>query len=107
MLSDHILTGVARARANPYNRVRYAKEQAEEAFEVLRRQATSVTPDPAVRGICNDEEVDMVLATGVAGRVSHLVTGDRGPLRIGSYQSIAIVTPHEFLARFPRRTGIH
>ncbi len=38
-----------------------------------------------------------VLATGRLARADYLVTGDRGLLALGSYESMAIVTPREFV----------
>lgn len=100
IVSEHILGGVTRAWNKDYYRFRYRSEQAVKAIDLLRLRATVVTPAPTVRDVADDEEDDLVLATAVAGRASHLVTGDNGLLRLAEYDRIAIVTPRDFLALF-------
>jgi len=85
VLPEHILTGVARAWPNAYFRTRYQGDEPQQALRLLRTRATIVTPVTTIQGMTNDEEDDLVLATGVAGSVSHLVTGDRGLLRLSTY----------------------
>ena len=96
VISEHILTGLARAWTNAYFRTRYTADQAQQAVRLLREHSTIVTPVTTVHGVADDEEDDLVLATGVAGNVSHLVTGDRGLLRLGAYEGMVILTPSEF-----------
>jgi len=96
VLSEHILMGLARAWAKPYFQARYSVDQAQHAVRLLRDYSTIVTPVTTVHGVADDEEDDLVLATGVAGNVSHLVTGDRGLLRLGAYEGMVILTPSEF-----------
>jgi putative PIN family toxin of toxin-antitoxin system len=98
VLSEHILTGVARAWTNAYFRTRYAGDEPQHALTLLRHQETIVTPVATVQGVADDEEDDLVLATAVAGMVSHLVTGDRGWLRLETYQNLVILTPRDFLS---------
>ncbi len=50
-----------------------------------------------MRGVAEDLEDDLVLATIVAGRADFLVTGDRLLREIGEYGGVRIVTPREFL----------
>ena len=78
VLSAHIRAGVARAWANAYDRTRYHQNEAGRALALLRSRADLVTPVGTVRGVADDEEDDLVLATAVAGNGSHLVTGDAG-----------------------------
>jgi uncharacterized protein len=56
-----------------------------------------VRPDE-VRPITGDPEDDLVLATARIGQADYLITGDRGLLRLGSYEGSAIVTAAEFFA---------
>ncbi len=55
-------------------------------------------PLRAVLPITGDPDDDTVLATARLGRVTHLVTGDRGLLALGVHEGIRIVTPRDFLA---------
>ena len=97
VLSEHILTGVARAWTNSYFRTRYSGDESQQALTLLRDRGTIVTPVTTVHGVADDEEDDLVLATGVAGNVTHLVTGDRGLLALGTYHDMVILTPRDFL----------
>lgn len=97
VISEHILSGLTRAWSKPYYATRYSRDAVQRALGVLREGASIVMPDHTVRGIGNDTEDDLVLATAVAGRVSHLVTGDKGLLRLVQYRGIEIVSPRAFL----------
>lgn len=97
ILSDHILSEVADAWNKTYFLARYTRHEAQQAIATLRVFATIVVPVTTVRGVADDEEDDYVLATAVAGNATHLVTGDRGLLRLGSYQGVVILTPRDFL----------
>lgn len=105
VLSEHVLAGVARAWANAYYRARYRQHEADRALALLRSRADLVTPVTTIRGVADDEEDDLVLATAVAGNVSHLVTGDRGLLRLGAYAGVTILTPRDFLTFLEQRSA--
>lgn len=98
VLSEHILTGVGRAWTNAYFRTRYSSDESLQSLSLLRDRATIVIPVTTVQGVADDEEDDLVLATGVAGSVTHLVTGDRGLLALGTYHDMVILTPRDFLS---------
>lgn len=104
--SDHILSGVRRAWNNDFFRRQFSPEFATQAAELLLRSGTSVTPVTDVRGVADDEEDDLVLATAVAGQADCLVTGDLGLLRLGSYEGIPIVSPRDFLALLDARSRV-
>lgn len=97
VISEHILGGVVRAWANPYYQTRYHHNEVQRALALLRSRADLVIPVTTVHGVADDEEDDLVLATGVAEQVSHLVTGDQGLLRLGTYAGFTILTPRGFL----------
>ncbi len=56
-----------------------------------------VVPTPSVRGVGEDEEDDLVLATAIAGDATYLVTGDRHLQALGSFQHVTILSPRQFL----------
>lgn len=62
-----------------------------------RRIGPSVTPDPSVIGVADDEEDDRILGTAVTAMADVIVTGDKGLLRLGAYHGIPIVTARQFL----------
>lgn len=97
VLSEQILDGTERAWSKSYFRSRFAVTDVRWALRGLRARATIVVPDPTVRGVADDEEDDLVVATAVAGEVDDLVTGDRGLLAIRRYRGISIITPRAFL----------
>lgn len=105
VLSDHILAGCRRAWLKPYFQSRYTNGEIEATLALLHAEATLVTPVETDRGVANDLEDDLVLATAVAGQVAFLVTGDNGLLALGSYHSFAIVSPREFLSTLQDETA--
>lgn len=97
ILSHHIVDGVARAFRKPYWRQRYGDELIGAYMDHLWSEAHPVPPADDVRGVAEDLEDDLVLATAVAGRADFLVTGDRHLREIAEYGGVRIVTPREFL----------
>lgn len=97
VLSEHIFRGTIRTWSKPYFRARITPNEVRENLDRLRTEATLVVPVDTVHGVADDEEDDPVLATAVAGQVSHLVTGDNGLLELVRYEEIAIVSPRDFL----------
>ena len=67
------------------------------ALTLLRAEATLVVPASTVRGIGEDEEDDLVLATAIAGDAGFLVTGDKYLQALGRYQNVVILSPRQFL----------
>ncbi len=97
VISAHILDELTDVWNRPYWRTRYSANRVQATLRLLRAQAIFVEPDAAVRGIANDEEDDLVLATAVAGNEGFLVTGDRYLQRLLRYQGVAILSPRQFL----------
>lgn len=98
-LSTHILDGVRRAWNRPYFRPLITYDEAQSHLDMLTREAEIVTPVDTVRGVAEDLEDDLVLATAVRGRADVLVTGDRRLREVGEYAGVRIVTPRELLDR--------
>jgi putative PIN family toxin of toxin-antitoxin system len=79
-------------------RFRLTDEDAEQISRLLRTQATLVAVETTDQvPVTGDPEDDHVLATARLGKADYLVTGDRGLLRLSRHESIAIVSPREFL----------
>jgi putative PIN family toxin of toxin-antitoxin system len=65
---------------------------------LIRSQADLVDVLPQdVRAVTGDPEDDPVLATARLGHADYLVTGDRGLLRLGSYEGTVMITPAAFM----------
>jgi uncharacterized protein len=58
--------------------------------------------DPAAlsSSVCRDPDDDVVLATALAGRAEHLITGENDLLTLKTYRGIKILTPRKFLETF-------
>jgi uncharacterized protein len=50
------------------------------------------------RAVPDDADDDMVVECAVIGGATHIVTGDRHLLSLGTYENIAIVKAAEFVA---------
>lgn len=100
-LSAEILAETATALLNSAKlQARYGYDHAAvEAFcDGLTAVAEMVGALPTLQAVPNDPKDDMVVATAVAAKAGHLVTGDRKHLlSLGGYQGIRIVTPRAFL----------
>jgi uncharacterized protein len=97
IISEHILEGLIRTWQKPYFQRRFGMDRVQRIMAVLRAEATLVVPAATVRGVAEDEEDDLVLATAVAGGADFLVTGDRYLQALGQYQNVVILSPRQFL----------
>lgn len=94
---SNILDGLKRTWQKPYYQRRYRPERVQQTLTLLRSEATLVVPSSAVRGVAEDEEDDLVLATAIAGDAGFLITGDRFLQMLGQYQNVVILSPRQFL----------
>jgi putative PIN family toxin of toxin-antitoxin system len=53
---------------------------------------------------CRDPNDDMYLELAVSGTATHVVTGDADLLAMHPFRGIEIVSPQDFLSRFPDPT---
>ena len=60
-----------------------------------------VVPEESIAPVTGDPEDDLVLASARLGGADYLVTGDRRLLDLGRYESVAILSPREFLGLLP------
>ena len=97
VVSEHILEGLIRTWRKPYYQGRFSQERVDESLALLRAEAVFVVPVGTVRGVAEDEEDDLVLATAIAGDAEFLVTGDRYLQAIGTYRDVDILAPRQFL----------
>ncbi len=97
VLSEHILTELARTLEQPYFQSRLPEGQAERDVTLLRQAARVVPLTSQVTGVATHPEDDLVLATALSGQATYLVTGDTQLQRLGTYEGITIVSPRAFL----------
>ena len=93
ILSEHILNGVRQAWAKPYFRRFFQEDEISPLLMRVSNRAKMFRPAAGVRGVAEDLEDDLVLATAVSGRADFLVTGDRVLREIGDFGGVRIVTP--------------
>lgn len=96
VVSETMLDRLAVAWQKPYFRARLSDQRRDQAFDDLREFAELVEPVPDVRGVADDLEDDLVLATAIAGNATHLVTGDRRLLERNGYRGLILLTPADF-----------
>jgi putative PIN family toxin of toxin-antitoxin system len=91
------------ARTLAYPRVRkdiaWTDEEREEFLEALAYTAKLVIPGTQLEVIDEDLDDNRVLEAAVAAGVSHIVTGDRHLLDLGSYEGVEVVPPARFLGQ--------
>jgi putative PIN family toxin of toxin-antitoxin system len=97
-VSDRMLEKLDEVLQRPYFSKRLNARKRGRFIAAYRAVARKKDPDPAVAGVADDEEDDLVLGTAVAAGADVLVTGDRGLLAIGEFRGVRIVTARELLA---------
>lgn len=102
VLSEHILTELARTFEAPYFQRRLTPDQRAQNLALLRRNAVLTPITAGVHGVATHREDDLVLATVVSGTVEYLVTGDRKLQQLGSYEGVTILNPRAFLELLQR-----
>jgi putative PIN family toxin of toxin-antitoxin system len=96
-VSPPILTELERTLEKPYFRQRLTAEQSSRFIALLRRAATISPVTVQVQGVATHPADDLVLATAISAKADYLVTGDTNLQRLGSYESVTILSPREFL----------
>ncbi len=72
------------------------RDEREQFLGALVREAELVEITESVR-VCRDPNDDKLLELAASGKASHVVTGDRDLLVLGSFRGIPIVTADEIL----------
>jgi uncharacterized protein len=72
-------------------------EQIRRFTALLVRGSTIVTPERPLKAVPQDPDDDIVLNTALIGRASHIVSGDRHLLGLGSFRGVRVVTVAEML----------
>jgi putative PIN family toxin of toxin-antitoxin system len=66
------------------------------------RSGTRVNPHVSLAVVTEDPDDDRILECAVAAEADAIISGDRHLLRLGSFQSIPIEAPRQFLDRLIR-----
>ena len=97
VLSEHILDEFVEHGLGKLNGT---VDQIDAAVVELRRRCQIVTPAPLPADIISDADDLPVLGAAIAGQADCLITGDKELLNLGSFHSIAILSPRAFYDRF-------
>jgi uncharacterized protein len=101
--SEAILREVERTLGKDYFRRAVLDTNRDSLLAALRRRSLVVSITVIVSGEASHPEDDLVLATAVSGDADFLVTGDKQLLALGTYQSVSIVTPRDFIGVLDRQ----
>jgi putative PIN family toxin of toxin-antitoxin system len=71
----------------------------------MRAVVEVLDPDFRLDAVPNDPDDNRILECAVAGSADYIVSGDKHLLRLGSYQSIPILTVRQFLETAGLRTN--
>lgn len=99
-----VISGALRAEiedtmlVKPYFSDRVTRAVSDDWLETIDESTELVEIVVAVSGAATHPEDDLILATAVSGSAEYLVTGDKQLRRLESFQSVAIVSPDEFIA---------
>jgi putative PIN family toxin of toxin-antitoxin system len=99
VLSEHVLQELARTLTDPYFASRLPREEATAILTLLSTNATLTELTVDVDGVATHPEDDLVLSTTLSGQATILCTRDKQLLRLGSYLTVAILSPGELVAR--------
>jgi putative PIN family toxin of toxin-antitoxin system len=76
---------------------KFSQDMAAAAVKEVRNFSRLVEISTELKVVETDPDDDMVIECGVLGKATHIVTGDKHLLSLGTYQMIAIVRATEFV----------
>lgn len=91
------LTDVLTRDPSVGERYGYTPEMVALYLTTLEAHADFAEPPMPVAPISRDPSDDIVVATAVTADAPYVVTGDNDLLSLGTYESVSIVTPRQFL----------
>lgn len=96
LTSEWQLSELRRASRYPKLRKYIKPDEADAMIGAIRLGALVLGKLPEV-DLAQDPGDNPLLATAMAGRADHLVTGDKGVLGLRTVENVSIVTPRDFL----------
>jgi putative PIN family toxin of toxin-antitoxin system len=93
ILSEHLLGEISRSLIK---KIKLPKEGVDEIIELLRENATILSPDSIPPDTCRDSDDVKVLGLATAAGADCIVTGDKDLLVLIKFRSIPILTPRDF-----------
>ena len=101
--SENILTELTDILQKPklQKRLNRLEITANEVVIIAKRLMTLVVTEEIIIPQLRDPKDQMVLATAISGDVQIVISGDKDLLILHPYGNISILSPQEFLVRFP------
>ncbi|HEY6339015.1 MAG TPA: putative toxin-antitoxin system toxin component, PIN family [Candidatus Sulfotelmatobacter sp.] len=95
--SEPIQAEVRRTLAEKFD---WAPAKLQEALPVVWSMGELVVPRAIVHAVPRDPDDDRIIECALEAKAAYIVSGDKDLLALGSYKSILVVTPREFLEAF-------
>ena len=102
VVSEPILTELARVFRRAYFTDRLSEREIEDAFAGLRAGAVIQSITDRVSGVAAHPHDDQILATALSARAPYIVTGDKLLLDQVRFGNARILSPRQFLAVLDR-----
>jgi putative PIN family toxin of toxin-antitoxin system len=93
--TDEIFDELRRVVAYP--KLKFSPSLQTKILEFVFCWSAFVRPDKTVAVVADDPDDDMFIACAVSAGARHIISGDPHLLAVGSYQSITILTPAQYL----------
>jgi putative PIN family toxin of toxin-antitoxin system len=97
IVSEHILSELARTFTDRYFTRRLTAEQIHAALDSLRTGTMVQQITAPVTGIATQPKDDLIVAAALSARADYLVTGDRKLLELQTYRGVPFISPRDFL----------
>jgi uncharacterized protein len=72
----------------------------EPVLDLLAAAAITVQSCPLPQTVCRDPDDDKFLACAIAGKVRHVVSGDKALLATSGYAGITVLSPRQFVDKY-------
>jgi putative PIN family toxin of toxin-antitoxin system len=90
---------LAEVKEKLVDKFKYTAQTAEEAVELFRSRMEIATPAKLASPVSRDPDDDNIPGTGIAGKCSCIITGDKDLLVLRCFADITILDPSEFSDR--------
>jgi len=78
-------------------KIKFPEERVRKYIEEICEASTIVSIGGTLRAVPNDPDDDMIIECAIAGKATHIITGDKHLLSLVEYQNIQIVKAKDFL----------
>jgi putative PIN family toxin of toxin-antitoxin system len=79
---------------------KFSEEKTQSAIHEIAKISQIIKITGTLKAVPKDPDDDMVIECAVVAKASHIVTGDKHLLSIGTYQNIALIKATDFVNLF-------